>query len=413
MIVSLFQDAARLLSGKRLRVTPMDCSEDRLRLMLAHVENEQARINKLHHEKQEEVRRLYDLTEKVELDYRHGEYAFTLDDCADDLMGLRDRLESLEEKERTIFEALQEKALLNRQAEKLGSAARVRWKDGVILTLIIGVLGLLVYEWTHFQIDFGNPDPNHPHPPIGFWIFDTFCCLIFLTNFFFELRLAECKRWYWRTRWIDIVTSLPLPPAQLLLHFGLGGTEFIRAGRFARLIRALRVLRALRLFFFFWRGMDHLAEMLNIRLMKKSLMAGLILIMMGALAITFAGERGPGAENVEGFLASLWWSFTTLVTGGFGDLYNPQTPFGRALTVLLILAGMTIVGVFTATLTTILVGREERAQESRQNELLDHIKTDTDRTESLLRELTIQQTEMGRRMEFLESQLRKIGRETD
>ncbi|WP_411845472.1 potassium channel family protein [Roseibacillus persicicus] len=403
MILSLFHDIARLLSGRRLRVTPMDCSEERLRLMLVHVENEQARITQLHDKKQDEVRRLYRLTEQVDLQYRHGEYAFTLDDCADDLVGLRDRLESLEEKQRAIFQALQEKVLLNRQAAKLGSQKRVRLKDGIILALILAVLGILFYEWTHFQIDFGNLDPNHPHPPLSFWIFDTICCAIFLANFFFELRMAECKRWYWRTRWIDIITSLPLPPAQLLLHFGLGGTEFIRAGRFARLIRALRVLRAFRLFFFFWRGMDHLAEMLNIRLMKKSLLAGFALILVGALAITSAGEQGPGAENVQGFLPSLWWSFTTLVTGGFGDLYNPQTPFGRVLTVLLILAGMTIVGVFTATLTTILVGREERAQESRQNELLDHIKDDTDRTESLLRDLTEQQKEMARRIELLES----------
>jgi uncharacterized membrane protein (DUF106 family) len=57
----------------------------------------------------------------------------------------------------------------------------------------------------------------------------------------------------------------------------------------------------------------------------------------------------------------MWWSFTTVVTGGFADIYNPETTGGRFLTVLLIVSGMIIVGVFTATLTSLYVeeGTEE------------------------------------------------------
>ena len=58
--------------------------------------------------------------------------------------------------------------------------------------------------------------------------------------------------------------------------------------------------------------------------------------------------------------------FTTLVTGGYGDLYNPVSSIGRFLTVILILAGMILVGIFTATLTSILVGSE--------NDRLDNFK---------------------------------------
>ena len=67
------------------------------------------------------------------------------------------------------------------------------------------------------------------------------------------------------------------------------------------------------------------------------------------------GERDP---SIGSFAESMWWSFTTVVTGGFGDIYNPATGSGRVLTVLLIITGMILAGVFTATLTTLMTGEE-------------------------------------------------------
>ena len=68
-------------------------------------------------------------------------------------------------------------------------------------------------------------------------------------------------------------------------------------------------------------------------------------------------EDGDGT-----FLESLWWSFTTLVTGGFADIHNPMTFGGKILTVMLVVGGMVLVGVFTATLTSVLVREDESWQ---------------------------------------------------
>ena len=58
----------------------------------------------------------------------------------------------------------------------------------------------------------------------------------------------------------------------------------IRAGRLLRVIRLLRALRALRLFLFMWRGLDHLAEIFDVRLMKKSFLAGLFVLILAPLS---------------------------------------------------------------------------------------------------------------------------------
>lgn len=191
-----------------------------------------------------------------------------------------------------------------------------------------------------------------------FWWLDTICCIIFMVNFIFELRLSSSKKWYWKRYWIDFVTSLPFPPLHLM---SLSGEIFnaIRAGRILRVIRVVRAFRVLRMFLFFWRGLDHLTSIMDVKLLKRSLMYGLIAMLAGAI-IFMSLER---VEDGDGsFLESLWWSFTTLVTGGFADIHNPLTMGGKILTIMLVIGGMVLVGIFTATLTSVLVREDDSWQ---------------------------------------------------
>lgn len=201
--------------------------------------------------------------------------------------------------------------------------------------------------------------PSFPRSTLWlFWIIDTVCCVLFLINFFFELRLCDSKKWYWKTHWVDFITSIPLPPLHLILVGG-GSLNAVRAGRLLRLVRILRAVRILRMFLFLWRGMDHLSSIMDVKLLKRSLFYGLVAMILGALFfMTF--EQVQTGKN---FGASLWWSFTTLVTGGFADIHNPISMGGKILTVLLVIGGMVLVGVFTATLTSVLVRDDDTWQQ--------------------------------------------------
>ena len=88
-----------------------------------------------------------------------------------------------------------------------------------------------------------------------FWIIDTVCCVLFLLNFFFELRLCDSKKWYWKTHWVDFVTSIPLPPLHLIF-VGSGSLNAVRAGRVLRVVRILRAVRIFKNVFIFmaWHG---------------------------------------------------------------------------------------------------------------------------------------------------------------
>ena len=117
--------------------------------------------------------------------------------------------------------------------------------------------------------------------------------------------------------------------------------------------------------------MDELVRVLDVRLMKRSLVVSLVVIGFGAAAIYILEGSN---EAVNSMSESLWWSFTTTITGGFGDIYNPTSNSARLMTVLLVLIGMILVGIFTATLTTIMMPRSDRSEDDYGEDRLDGFK---------------------------------------
>ena len=404
------------------------CSLDRIRKMRDLVTREIEKIDRQLTEEDEKINRMAASADTVALSKKYGQYELDLDAADSRISTLNDQKQELEDKGRIIEQAFQKKHLMDRQSGVLGSDRSVYVKDIVIFLLILFLISILIvdllgigasgggavataevekgkirkivvtkagtgYERVNIHIvdtagsgalvsghvtggkltgvdvvDGGEKYKNpvvevHPHFSVGalwiFWIIDVICCTIFMANFVFEHKLAHSKKWYWKNNWIDFITSIPLPPVQVIAASGDVG--FVRLGRLLRAVRILRALRLMRIGLFFWRGMDHLSTTLDVRLLKRSLLYGLLSLVFGACVFM-------GLEHMEsgsGFWESLWWSFTTLVTGGYADIHNPETASGRILTVFLVITGMVLVGVFTATLTSILVKDEDslRAEE--------------------------------------------------
>ena len=241
----------------------------------------------------------------------------------------------------SVRQARHERRLQEAVAARLGGEGRRVIYDAAMMALIVvAVTMLIVPEFTAVA-----PETQ----ALLDWL-DLGACCLFLADFFWRLRLSEARGWFWRRYWLDFVTSIPLPSMQAL--------RIGRTIRLVRLVRVLRVARLIRILLFFWRGMDKLAAAFDVGMMRKSIgILGAVLV-LGSLGIWLA-ERDTQAEGVASFGQSLWWSFTTVVTGGFGDIHNPESMSGRVLTVLLILAGMVVVGIFTATLTSLLVRENE------------------------------------------------------
>lgn len=114
-----------------------------------------------------------------------------------------------------------------------------------------------------------------------------------------------------------------------------------------------------------------------------------LLIFCGALAITDA-ERGAADATVVGFGDGLWWAITTLTTVGYGDTY-PVTVTGRLVAAVLMVAGIALLGVVTATLASWLVERVSETTEAEQAATRSQVEELTAEVRALRRELDVRE----------------------
>jgi voltage-gated potassium channel len=81
--------------------------------------------------------------------------------------------------------------------------------------------------------------------------------------------------------------------------------------------------------------------------------AGLLVL---AAAAMYDVERRAPSGNIKTFPDELWWAITTVTTVGYGDRY-PTTGTGRLVGGALMLVGIALLGVITASIAAWFVDR--------------------------------------------------------
>ena len=65
-------------------------------------------------------------------------------------------------------------------------------------------------------------------------------------------------------------------------------------------------------------------------------------------------ERNAKGSNIHNYPDALWWAIVTVTTVGYGDRF-PVTGGGRTVAVILMLLGIGLIGVLTATVASVFV----------------------------------------------------------
>ena len=103
----------------------------------------------------------------------------------------------------------------------------------------------------------------------------------------------------------------------------------------------------------------------------------LLLICVASLAV-FDKERYQSGATINSFGKAIWWSITTVITVGYGDVY-PVTNTGRVIAVLLMIGGISLVGVVTASLASWIiqsVAEEETASQAATAAHIDELRSE-------------------------------------
>lgn len=162
---------------------------------------------------------------------------------------------------------------------------------------------------------------------------------LFAADLLVRVFLAPDRRRYLLRHWFDvIVLVLPL----------------LRPLRLLRLVSLLRVLNR--------RATTGLRGRLAVYVAGG---AGL-LAFCGSLTVLDA-ERGSSEANIVNFGDAIWWAAATMTTVGYGDRY-PTTGVGRLAAVALMVAGIAVLGVVTATLASWLVEQVKTSEQEQTEE---------------------------------------------
>jgi voltage-gated potassium channel len=174
---------------------------------------------------------------------------------------------------------------------------------------------------------------DDPAAPAFLGPLDAILTGLFSVEFGSRFIASHDRRAYLRAHWIDLVALVPA----------------VRGLRVARLLRLLRLVRA---FAGIYRFVSHIERLASHRGLAWFVSAWLALMVICSLAL-YAAENGIN-KAINSPLDAMWWGVTTITTVGYGDVY-PVTTEGRIAAAVLMLLGISIFGVITATVTSYLL----------------------------------------------------------
>jgi voltage-gated potassium channel len=124
----------------------------------------------------------------------------------------------------------------------------------------------------------------------------------------------------------------------------------------------LRPLRLLRVVSFGALVIQKIAVGKQLAITFKVFLFSILIAYIAAVQITIT-ERDVPTSNIKSFGDGLWWAVTTVTTVGYGDKF-PTTSTGRILAVGLMLVGISLMGVITASVAAwfVKMSQDESAQ---------------------------------------------------
>jgi voltage-gated potassium channel len=119
-------------------------------------------------------------------------------------------------------------------------------------------------------------------------------------------------------------------------------------------IRPLRLLRLIPLVGYFLRMSQH---RLSGRLLQFAVLAAVLIVVSSALIMYEIEHHAPN-PNIHSVGDAIWWAIATITTVGYGDRY-PTTGAGRALATVVLISGIGIIGIVTASIAATFVRSDE------------------------------------------------------
>jgi voltage-gated potassium channel len=212
-----------------------------------------------------------------------------------------------------------------------------RWLDvGIwVVTLAYGVLFLL------FEVVGADGDR-------AFAQMDTVCTIVLLGLFLAQLGVAGDKPRWLASNWVDlIIVAIVAFPLLRVLRF----YRYVPLTRTALLVRLAAMLGG---------GLRAHLRSYGRGNVYNIAVAAVVVILLGAVLIEFV-ESDAREANIKSLEDAIWWATTTVTTVGYGDKYPTTTP-GRVVACALMVLGIALFGLLTASLSSVFVAHSRESE---------------------------------------------------
>ncbi|MCS7050279.1 MAG: potassium channel family protein [Thermomicrobium sp.] len=161
--------------------------------------------------------------------------------------------------------------------------------------------------------------------------------VVFVADSVIRLGRARDRLRFVRDHWIEAIAILPW--------------DLLRVVRVLRLVRLVRVFRA---GVWFWRATRELQTIAR----QNGL--GYVLLVAAGIVLVGSAVFWIVEPSVHGYGEALWWAVVTVTTVGYGNV-APRTAAGRAVAVVLMVVGISVIGMLTSSLATYFLGVRRRS----------------------------------------------------